>query len=285
MCQPDALNENHREALEADIKENEKSQNQLRSQINDLDSSKPINAALTEAETILGNEEPVIVELETLAREEELIAAGLPVNNTSVYTASEALGTVRKNRATIERLAEEYNVPPELLAGVIASEMDFDHDSRDKIQDAVARRFGISGGKSGGVGPASVHRTALDHAIEEQEAHVPGFTYNEDVLDVKYRASFEGSAESAAIVLSQLVREFNKDDDLSPQDMALIWSGYRNGVQDVSDLEDTTAGFLSVEDWQNGKANGTEEFDEQFQQGANAYMSEPIFEYLAEQYA
>lgn len=280
----DGLIENQRESAENELKDVRRDQGTVSRKLQELRDPRTDDIVSI-----------VIAQSDIALRQSALVAEGLSPDNSDVYTTTDAIGTVYlnpENRATVERLAEQYDVPPELLAGVVAAELDFDHTGDDRIQDGLGRS-GLPGlpGIVGlpdipigeGVGAASVHEAALHHAIEELTGEEHGFQFNEDVLDQDYRSTFTGSVESAAIVLKHLMGEYGKEDNLSAQDMAQIWAGYRTGVQGVNEL-DGKYGFESVEDWRNGNADGAEIYDPQFSEGSNAHMSEPLFKFFAEQY-
>jgi len=273
----DAMAENHITALTNDLQDAR----------NDLDAARRELGELRDPR-IDDLVDIAVVQGETLVREDELRHAGLYPENTDRFMASDAIGTVylnTENRATIERLAEEYDIPPELLAGVVAAEIDFDHDDLDYIQDGLGRR-GLHPGNQisgGGVGVASVRDDTLERAIEHLAAERHGFQFDPRVLDKDYRATFTGSVESAAVVISYLTEQYGGTENLSAEDMAQIWGGFRTGVADINDI-DGRYGYANVEDWRNGQARGTENLDNRFQVGSNAYMSQPIFEFFEERY-
>jgi hypothetical protein len=213
-------------------------------------------------------------------RHEDLRRAGLPFNDTDLFTSGLAIQVVEnpENRQFIDDMARRYGVDPALLEGVIAAEIDFDRDRKDVILDDLGRR-GIGIGQGWGV--AAVHGDTLDRAIEYlQQNGLPGA---EDAArydkDVENKASFEGSVEAAAIVVAFYadVKKQHGGSIDSPEDMAVIWGAYRAGVAGVSP---SGGGFASAEDFANNRASGTEEFPPEFQGGGNAYQSTPFFEYF-----
>ena len=102
--------------------------------------------------------------------------------------------------------------------------------------------------------------------------------------DPKYRVSFEGTSEGAAIVTAMYYHtkypsgEYPKEINPSSQDMAVIWAAYRSGIKDYIPRDDGQ-GFASVDDFRNNIANGG---SGDYQMGKNAYMSEPYFQYYQE---
>lgn len=224
------------------------------------------------------------------SRVEELKKAGLSPNDTDEYDASEAIGTMvgdPKNKAQIEASAAKYGVPPQLLAGVLASEMALDHEGSDAWQDGIARHLNVRpgipdwvpivGGKGvDAVGISSVHSSTMETAIKYLKANnLPGASdaaaFDKSAANM---ASFNGSTEAGAIVTSMYLHA--KGGAPTPKDMAVLWGGYRAGVQGVS----PKGGGYSLDGFRNNIANGTDNLPAQFQVGTNAYMSEPIFEYL-----
>jgi hypothetical protein len=174
-------------------------------------------------------------------------------------------------------MADRYQIDRALLAGVIAAEMDFDHDKWDSISDGIARRHWISVGEGPGV--ASVHEETLQHAISYLFAHsLPGHSYC-DLYDRSdsNRASLEGSVEAAASVLAMYSHAYGEIH--SAEDKAVIWGAFRTGIKGFIP-GDINYGYGSVEDFQQHKARGTDNLPEHLQIGTNAFMSLPYFEYF-----
>ncbi|MCA0353829.1 MAG: WXG100 family type VII secretion target [Chloroflexi bacterium] len=216
-------------------------------------------------------------------RQQELRNNNLPVTNrvdTDVYSPRATLGTILlnpRNFATIEAIAKRYNIPPDLLMGVVASEMDFDHDGGDQFQDFLGRR-GVKAGQGQGI--ASVHSDALayakqyliDHKLDGYEAAKHHSTSAQNL------ASFDGSVESAAIVTKALLH--HKGTVESVDDNATIWGAYRNGVKDFSPPQSKPYGYNSQADFQDNRATASDSLPEQLKMGKNAYMSQPYFEFF-----
>ncbi len=227
------------------------------------------------------------------ARREALAKQGINPRNTDTYDANVAMGTVagnQTNKALIEEMAKKYGVPPALLAGVIASEMDFDHHwLTGAVDDGIMRNLGV--GVGDGYGAASVHFDTLEAATRYlNEHHLTGAgdasqfwdNFDDVFLGVRFMgknpAEFPTSVESAAIVTAAYMHLHGKPpDQLTPEDMAVIWAGYRTGVKD-SGLPYKDGGFLSADDFKAHKANGAKP---PFEMGGNAYQSLPEFERLA----
>jgi hypothetical protein len=138
-------------------------------------------------------------------------------------------------------------------------------------------------GKAGnGPGIASVHIDELEGAIEYLETYqLSGWQEAQqfDTGDTSTLASFNGAVEAAAISLARFchVKTENGGSIDTSQDMAAIWGAYRTGIVGVTN---DGRGFLSATDFAENRANGTEEFDQKFVIGANAYQSEPYFDYF-----
>lgn len=227
------------------------------------------------------------------------------------YGAETVIPVIQNNRDTINRIAAKYNVDPRLLAGVIASEMDFDHAINDRIADALAQNNliglpavtasvfvraipGLSifadpiaqkvdGVFKEGLGVASVHVESLKESIDYMGQHdLPGFLAARDYDFGAYnRASFEGSVEAAAIYTSALThfKYGSMSPEMSSTDMAVIWGAYRTGVDDFS-AKIGDGGYTPEGLRQNEARIDNPNVPERFKVGTNAYMSEPYFDYF-----
>lgn len=213
-------------------------------------------------------------------RRTDLKKAGLQPDNTGIYDSDDAVRTVygnKHNRAQIEAMSKRYGLPPALLSGVVASEQDFDHGANDVAQDALGRR-GVPSGDGAGI--ASVHTDTLQTAISYLNSHhLPGskqaLAYDQGIRN---RSSFDGSVEAAAISTAMYMNGKGGAD--SPQDMAVIWGAYRNGVEGVSPPQPPGSDYgYSLKGYRQNQANGAPA-DPRFQMGKNAYMSEPYFDYF-----
>ncbi|MCW7536914.1 hypothetical protein OOT46_03475 [Aquabacterium sp. A7-Y] len=238
------------------------------------------------------------------ARRTTLSQAGpdsMPVD-TSTYSSYDALLTVLHpdNAKVISETATRYGIPPALLSGTVASEMDFDHAPKDKLHDGLWRHapdglipdsVWTAGEKVGpGAGITSVHADTLKWAVDYMKEHqVPGAAEAQAFWDAEGRlanaADFPQSVEAAAIVLAALthLRTGSLPSDMSPQDMAVTWGAFRTGVIGHTPggkgytLEEFRAGQRTADD-----ANKvvTATGDEHTRIGGNAYQSEPYFQYL-----
>jgi hypothetical protein len=222
---------------------------------------------------------PAVLKAMIESRIEQLKNAGLTPNNTDTYDAIDAIGTVvgnPANRAQIEAMAARYGIPPQLLAGVMAAEMDLDHEFSDKVQDWWARKWNARLPGVDAVGLSSVHGDTLQTAIKYlQDNNLPGASYASGYdASAGNMASFDGATEAGAIVTSMYLHA--KGGAPTPKDMAVLWGGYRAGVEGVS----PSGNGYSLDGFRNNVANGTDKLPAQFRVGTNAYMSEPLFEYL-----
>jgi hypothetical protein len=235
---------------------------------------------------------------ETLVRTANLRASkdasGKPLDpdNTTRFNSTEALSTVylnSNNREIIEKIAAKYNISPVLLAGVVAAEIDMDTQGHDVILDGLERR-GFYSVLSEGLGVANVHTPSLEMAVKYLNEHnLPGAAEASKypLLDVQttrqYRATFEGSVEAAAIVTAMYNDAYKSaghpQGAVTASDMATVWAAFRTGINGFSP---TGSGFASLQDYQNQLGNGT---GSQFPMGNNAYMSEPLFQFLLNQYS
>lgn len=183
-----------------------------------------------------------------------------------------------ENRQIIEEMATRYGVDPALLAGIVASEMDFDYGIDDSLQDVLGY-IGIE--TKGTVGISSVGEETLETAIEYLQDHnSPGFKWSQVYdFDIHNRTSDRGAIEGAAIVAAWLTNLHGGVN--SAEDMAVVWGAYRRGIQDYS----PNGGGYSLKGFQNNIANGTDNFKTEYKMGKNAYISQPYFEYFQEVFA
>jgi hypothetical protein len=202
--------------------------------------------------------------------------------DTQLFASEATINDVLLNpehRKTIEEMAKRYNVPPDLLAGIVAAEKDFDYDDDDRKQDNAAGK-GMK--VKEGPGIASVGDETLKKSINHLREHkLPGYEDAEKykVGDVKKRVSFEGSVEAAAIVAAALVHY--KGGAATATDKAVVWGAFRTGVKDFSPKpKDNKYGYNSQEDFRNNKANGSDPLPKDLQIGGNAYQSQPYFEFF-----
>jgi RHS repeat-associated protein len=190
--------------------------------------------------------------------------------NTTRYTSCHAISWVNKHRAKIVSAAQRNGVPPELPAGILASEIDFDTDWRDIAVDtafrvhtaelSVALLAGIGlTHKPLGPGTASIH---LDTWLLVQDyfghcAYLPSAVINPvnvpstivSVLDwVSAMETPLGAIEGSAAV-SRFLADYrtgsngqpNKAthfNDLDTVDMAQIFGAYRRGVGGLTCFND-----------------------------------------------
>jgi hypothetical protein len=195
-----------------------------------------------------------------------------------IYSFDTVYGTLvlnEQNFTTIKNMADKYNIPPDILLGVVASEMDFDHDLKDYVQDALGRE-NIAVGQGQGV--ASVHSDTLDDCIKYlKDQKLPTGEYAEEYdRSVDNLASFKGSVEGAAIITAALY--YYKGGANTLEDKAVIWGGYRSGVKGLTPPGPDGYGYLSKDDFKNNRANGAGDRNDGLEIGRNAYMSQPYFE-------
>jgi hypothetical protein len=210
----------------------------------------------------------------TAARTRALSRAGQD-RNTDEYGPQDALDKVAAMTGDIDVAAAEYGVDRALLAGTIASEIDFDTDWKDVIQNDAAS-VGIYRGQ--GQGLANVHLDTLQQAQRYLVEHqLPGAAAAAQFAATPANV-YANPAEAAAIVLAfkaDLKRRAGGQTS-SAQDMAIIFGAYRNGEANY-DLR------------ANRSTNGGQELadktgDPRAAAGTDAYQSEAYFEYYIEYY-
>ncbi len=223
-------------------------------------------------------------------RLQNLRKADLEPDRTDVFTSQQAIDTVLENRALIEKYAAQYGIPPALLAGVIAVEMDLDYKDKDRLQDGIINLTGIDIGEldirdpaGSAPGYANVTERTLRWAIDKYPQDFPGAdaASNYD-FSSKHRASLEGSVEGAAIVLAKYTELHGGVS--SPEDMAVIWGAYKSGIHGSIPEDPNEGGYLSVEDYRLHIARGSDELSPEFRMGQNAYYVQPYFQFFTEQF-
>jgi len=210
----------------------------------------------------------------TAARTRTLLKAGRD-RNTREYGPDQALDAVAGMTGDIDAAAATYGVDRALLAGVIASEVDFDTDWKDVVQNDAAE-IGIYRGQ--GQGLANVHLDSLQAAQRYLVAHgLPGAA-----AAAQFEATpanvYANPAAAAAIVLAHKtdLKRRAGGGTSSAEDMATIFGAYRNGEENF-DLAN------------NRNSNGGDELarktgDPRAVAGTDAYQSEAYFEYYLEYY-
>lgn len=210
----------------------------------------------------------------TAARTRTLLTAGRD-RNTRPYGPEQALDAVAGMTGDIDAAAAKYGVDRALLAGVLASEVDFDTDFKDVAQNGAAE-LGIYRGQGQGI--ANVHLDSLEAAQRYLVAHgLPGAE-----AAARFEATpenvYANPAEAAAIVLAHKadLKRRAGGGTSSAQDMAILFGAYRNGEENFD---------LAT----NRNSNGGDELarktgDPRAVVGIDAYQSEAYFEYYLEYY-
>ena len=233
------------------------------------------------------------IQRQTEARRAE-IAEVSDAEDTQAYNAYDALLTVTSgdNKAFITQTAGKYGISPALLAGTVASEMDFDLSPRAAMADGAWRHDLAQIGKGPGI--ASVHYDSLTWALgylqgSGSKVAEAAARFIRSDPDQKKAADFRNSTESAAIVLAALqeARKRQGAASDSAQDMAVIWGAYRGGVTGLNPQGDAYSleGFGANQVDDPGASELVEATgDPRAAMGGNAYQSEAYFEYLLKNY-
>jgi hypothetical protein len=216
-----------------------------------------------------------LVEAQQGALDKEGLSFDASDDTHTAHDAHAKLWGDHDNRVLIASVALDFGIPGALLAGTLASEMDLDYERQDQRQDDLAASSFVHLGDAFGI--AQVHGETLTTAIDYLTEHklrgasvAASFDRSVDNL-----LTMPGAVTSAAIVLAMLVH-LKGGGPLSPADMAVVWGGYRAGIQGITAPDDgggyTQEGF---------KAN-TARSDSQGgpPQGKNAWMSQPFFEHF-----
>ncbi|MCW7538083.1 hypothetical protein OOT46_09505 [Aquabacterium sp. A7-Y] len=201
-----------------------------------------------------------------------LIEKDMPVNGHVT-----ALDVVEANRETIEEMAARYGIDPALLAGVVASEVDFDHNPWDAAVNTLGELHGPAYKLDpGGPGIAEVHADTVKRSAKYLAEHgVPGAEqarqFGTDAENLGHN-----SIEAAAIVLAELQhRKLAAGGTVdTPRDMAILFGAYRNGFEDPNTHQPRY-------DFVGNRLLGDQGIDGV---GNDPYLSEPYFAYYDRQY-
>jgi len=241
--------------------------------------------------TLLGADQ---VQRQVDANRARLGQAGYNPLNTTAYDAYDAVLTVQSpdNKAFIEQTAAKYGIDPALLGGTVASEMDFDLSPAAKSVDSLWRNTPLHFGQGPGV--ASVHHDSLVWAAKYLKDHGdPSAAAAQQFIDSDphndHAADFKNSTEAAAVMLKALTlaRKEGGAGNTTATDMAVTWGAYRSGVKGLTpdgkgfEMGDFLANHVDA-DAAAKLASATGDPDAAG--GANAYQSEPYFQYLQQNY-
>jgi len=148
-----------------------------------------------------------------------------------------------EHRADIRQTAATFGIPPELLAGVLMTEMYWDYGHTDELMDHMAPLVGRIGGivnrfflRKSAPGLASVHFDTYKKAYEDLEIQgkLPPDVIPPDALNAEYLVTPEGTIQAAALVTLWLVEQYDHN-TLSTEDMALIYAAYRQSTVKIAD--------------------------------------------------
>src|SRR5512133_975184 len=195
-------------------------------------------------------------------------------HNTSPYGPSDALATVAGMTTEIDSAARTYGVNRALLAGTIASEVDFDTGWEDVVQNGAAS-VGIYGGSGHSV--ANVHLDELEKAKKHLvDNKLPGASAAEAFAATNANVTAH-PAEAAAIMLAwkaDLKRRAGGS-VTSPEDMSVVFASYRVLPGSID---------LAKNEYAGGKELAAKTGDPNAKVGSNAYQSEAYFQYYQEYY-
>ncbi len=164
------------------------------------------------------------------------------------YTAEEVLARVDSWTPTIACLAREVAVPPELLAGLVATELYMDYNIVDVVVDGLIRSECVIGEMLSyvvrGGGYASVHITHLVPALKTLGKAWSSSPFYTAYYDLITTLDLPGITRLAtrdlivdlmdAAVMARYYADLRLGNrhiaDMTTDDMAFVWSAYRGGV-------------------------------------------------------
>jgi len=187
---------------------------------------------------------------------------------------------ILSNKMLIQDISGSVRVRPALVAGILASEMLFDYGSDDKLADSLARFS-----PNGGYGYSNAHALARSSAYNYIRPlidmgavePVPTRVVGTDVVTARWLTGDEGAIWATATVARWLVDpftgnaglEYETAQELSPEDMALIWTAYRAGVKELDTIGQA---WKTVQEFRDARDNPSG--------SCNAIMSLPVMKYV-----
>ena len=171
------------------------------------------------------------------------------------FTREYVLSTVERWTPQITCVAREFDIPPELLAGIMALELDLDYNVADAVMDGlvVSPAGDVFSKLEFGAAYAGIHFKHLRPALVNLGEHFSGspfyqtyyhFTITHDNVDLtEYATRYRLLDLSNAAVMARtyaLLRMGSRPlSDMTITDMAFTWSAYRGGVINTpADLKD-----------------------------------------------
>ena len=213
--------------------------------------------------------------------------------NYAFFSSCDAIAWVDQRRNEIRGAAQRHGIPPELLAGVLASELDFDYSFGDWFVDTTLQAQFLVHGESvivayllarpnPGPGVASIHlhtweivqQYYLDCGYDLGTTLAPGGQTLSQVQWILSVMTPTGSIESAGAVARYLAdyrtgsggqpKKATHYNDMNFVDMAQIFGAYRAGVGGLTCFNDPdrdglhNCGFLDIKDFQRSNNLGNE---------------------------
>src|SRR5258708_9796 len=175
--------------------------------------------------------------------------------NYDYFTREYVLSTVERWMPQITCVAHEFDIPPELLAGIMALELDLDYNTADAVMDGlvVSPVGDVFGKLEFGAAYAGIHFKHLRPALVNLGDHFstsPFYqTYyqftldhnNVDLTEYATRYRLLDLANAAVMARTYALLRMGKRplSAMTTTDMASTWSAYRGGVINTpADLKD-----------------------------------------------
>jgi hypothetical protein len=164
----------------------------------------------------------------------------------SYFSTAHVLDMVDGWTPVIACIAHEFAIPPDLLAGVLALELDLDYHLADAVADGLIRTpfgAGLSSIEMG-AGYAGVHFGHLRPALQTMGERFSAAPFYRDyyhlimtrsqadltLLSTRYSVIDIANAAAMARYYALLRLGDRPMDSLTVEDMAFVWSAYRGGV-------------------------------------------------------
>jgi RHS repeat-associated protein len=172
-----------------------------------------------------------------------------PFGHIDAHTYDFVMNWITSNSSDIQRVSEDLRVDPALTAGILAAEMLFDYSPVDQYSDTTGL-LGTGVSAAGGYGYSNAHLDTRQLAYEYIQPLIESGDVG-PVNDLMAEGGVEGTrwvlGDFGAIMTTATIARWLVDpytgninsgystaQNLSPEDMGIIYTGYRAGVGGLS---------------------------------------------------